>query len=280
MLLKYGSLKGIVKKIGIAAMVDSTISHFLDLFSKRFFRLNWMQYDFSDAVFHSKDIDRWSRYANILKEILDIKEKGFSIMEMGSGGQGIFEILSPKRSDLAFFLFDVQKGAFKGLKGAHYVIGDGCRLPFRDKAFDIIVSADAVEHIPKSIRHNFFEEAKRVARKKIILTFPMQTNDGEFQGRKYDFIFQSIYEEIHGTKETNTAQHIEAFHPTLEEIKFAFPGAIITGYKNANIWLKYKVVQSKPFIGLFAGVLYYLFWKKNDDKPPYWGAITVSNSKS
>ena len=34
------------------------------------------------------------------------------------------------------------------------VVADGCHLPFIDKAFDVCVSVDTIEHIPKSIRPN------------------------------------------------------------------------------------------------------------------------------
>jgi ubiquinone/menaquinone biosynthesis C-methylase UbiE len=277
-ILQYGSLREIIKKNGVITIIDFAISNFLNLISKRFYRSNSANYGLSEAFFRSRGIDRWSRYMHVANEIQKNENKS-SVLDVGAGGQGISGFLSPKRSDLDFLLFDVRKDAFKGLKGAHCVVGDGCRLPFRDKAFDITVSVDAVEHIPKSIRHNFYKEAKRVTRKKIILTCPMQSSDGEFQGKKYDIIFQSIYEKNYGAKEPNTAQHIEAFHPTLEEIKWAFPDSIVYGYKNVDIWLKYMVISSKPLIGLFCGMLYYLFWKKNDDKPPYWGAIIAAGPK-
>jgi len=212
----------------------------------------------------------------VANEIQKMKTKS-SVLDIGSGGLGISGFLSPERSDLDFSLLDVRKDAFKGLKGAHCVVGDGCRLPFRDKTFDIVVSVDTAEHIPKSIRHKFYEELKRVCKKIIIITCPLQSNNGIFQGKKYDIIFQYLYEKNYGDKEPNTAQHIAAGHPTLEEIKVALPDSAIYGYKNCDIWLKYMLFSPKPFIGLFCGLLYYLFWKKNDNKPPYWGAIIVSN---
>jgi ubiquinone/menaquinone biosynthesis C-methylase UbiE len=143
---------------------------------------------------------------------------------VGSGGQGIFGFLSPLRRDCDFFLLDVRKDALKGLRRAHPVIGDGCRLPFTDKAFDIIVSIDTTEHIPKFIRHSFYEELKRAHKKKIIITCPMQSNDGLFQGKKYDIVFQYFYKKEKGIEEPNTAQHIASDHPTVNEIKEEFPG--------------------------------------------------------
>jgi len=276
-LLKYGSLKEIIKKNGVITIVDFAISNFLDLMSKRFYKFNSADYRLSEAFFRSRDIDRWSRYAHVANEIQKIKGKELSVLDVGSGGQGIFGFLSPLRRDCDFFLLDVRKDALKGLKKRQAIIGDGCRLPFRDKAFDVIVSVDTVEHIPKSLRHNFYKELKRVCKKRIILTCPIQSSDGIFQGKKYDITFQYLYERNYGVRETNTAQHIAAGHPTIEEIKKALPHSTIYGYKNCDIWLKYMLFSPKPFLGLFCGLLYYFLWKRNDDKPPYWGAIVVSN---
>jgi len=279
-LLKYGSLIGIIKKNGVIVIIDFAISNFLNLISKRFYRSNRANYGLSEALFRSRDIDRWSRYIHIANEIQKNVNKKSSVLEIGSGGLGISGLLSSERNDLDFFLLDIRKDAFTDLKGPHCVVGDGCRLPFRDKSIDIVVSVDTLEHIPKSLRHNFYKESKRVCKKKIIVTCPLQSSDGVFQGKKYDIIFQSLHQKNFGVKEPNTAQHIEAWHPTLEEVKWAFPDSTIYGYKNVNIWLKYMVISRKPIIGLFCGILYYLFWKKNDDKPPYWGAIIVSNPKN
>jgi len=162
------------------------------------------------------------------------------------------------------------------LRIVYPVIGDGLNLPFRDDVFDIVVSIDTVEHIPKPIRLNFYRELKRVCKKKVILTCPIQSDDGTFLGKTYDIIFQSFYERTYGVKEPNTAQHIVAGHPTLEEVVTAFSAPQIYGYKNCDIWLKYMLFSCKPFIGIFCGLLYYLFWKKDDNKPPYWGAMVVS----
>jgi len=281
-LLKYGSFKEIIKKNGVITIIDFAISNLLNLISKRIYRSNSSDYGLSEAFFRSRGIDRWSRYVHVVNEIRKIKA-GNSVLEVGSGGRGISEYLSSLDGirNYELFMLDIRKDAFKDLKRVrpkvHPVIGDGCRLPFRDKAFDVVVSVDTIEHIPKPTRHNFFKEFKRVCKKKIVITCPMQCSDGIFQGKKYDITFQYLYETKYGVKEPNTAQHIAAGHPTIEEIKKALPHSTIYGYKNCDIWLKYMLFSSKPFLGLFCGLLYYFLWKRNDDKPPYWGAIIVSD---
>ena len=243
--------------------------------SKRLYKPNSTNYGLSEAFFRSRGIDRWSRYVHIVNELRITNGKGLSVLEVGSGGKGISGFLSSLEWD--YFALDIQKDALRDLKKSHKVVGDGCRLPFKDKAFDIVISVDTAEHIPKTIRHNFYEELKRVHKKKIVVTCPMQSNDGLFQGKRYDLTFQYFYQKEKGIEESNTAQHIASDHPTLNELKKEFPSSKICGYKNCDIWLKYMLFSLKPLIGLFCGLLYYLFWKKNDGKPPYWGAIIVAN---
>jgi ubiquinone/menaquinone biosynthesis C-methylase UbiE len=277
-LLKYGSLYELVRKVGIINIIDFAITTFINIISERFYRPRRTDYGLLEALFNPRSIDRWSRYTYVISDIQKLETMN-KILEVGSGGAGVTSFIS---QDYEIFLVDVQKDVFQGLKIAHSrmvhsIVGDGCRLPFRDKAFDAVISVDTVEHIPKLIRNNFYNELKRVCKKKVVLTCPMQSNDGIFQGKNYDMAFQYLYERNYGVKEPNTAQHIAAGHPTLEEIKREFSDPEIHGYKNCEVWLKYMLFSRKSLVGLFCGLLYYLLWKKDDNKPPYWGAIVVSN---
>ena len=275
-LLEYGGFREIIRKNGVLTIIDSVISGFLNSMSKRFYQPNGACYGLPEAFFRSRDIDRWSRYAHIMNEFRKTNGQEFSVLDVGSGGPGIHIFLSSLKSSHVFLL-DIQREVLKGLKGVHRVVGDGCRLPFKDKTFDIVVSVDTAEHVARSIRHSFYGELKRVHKEKIIITCPMQSDDCLFDGKTYDILFQHYYKEKRGIEEPNTAQHIASSHPTVSEIKKEFPNSTIRGYKNCDVWLKYMLFSGKPFIGLFTGLLYYLFWRKDDNKPPYWGAIVVSN---
>jgi ubiquinone/menaquinone biosynthesis C-methylase UbiE len=259
-LLKYGSIKEIIKKRGVLVIIDSAIQMFMDLASKRLYRPSSTNYGLQEVFFRSKCIDQFERYACAVNEIQKMGSK-VSVLEIGAGGEGISHF-SNHLEKCDFFLLDVRKEVFTSLSKKQAIIGDGCSLPFRDDTFDVIVSVDAVEHIPKSIRHSFYTELQRVCKKRLVITCPLQSNNGVFQGEKYDIVFQHFYEHDHGVEEPNTAQHIASNHPTLEEINRELNNPAICGYKNCNVWLKYVLFASKPFIGFFCGVLYYLFWKK------------------
>ena len=54
-----------------------------------------------------------------------------------------------------------------------YVCASGLDLPFADGSFDVVVSCDALEHVPARDRPRFVAELARVARRYVLLTAPM-----------------------------------------------------------------------------------------------------------
>jgi hypothetical protein len=55
---------------------------------------------------------------------------------------------------------------------ANLVLGDGARLPFRDRAFDVVCAFDTLEHVPPPMRDAFVDECARVARSYVVLAGP------------------------------------------------------------------------------------------------------------
>ena len=54
-----------------------------------------------------------------------------------------------------------------------YCQGDVCKLPFRDKSFDIVLCMELLEHLDKINGEKLLGEAERVAKKQIILSTPV-----------------------------------------------------------------------------------------------------------
>lgn len=52
------------------------------------------------------------------------------------------------------------------------LLADASCLPFRDNSFDCISAVELLEHLPKEKGHQFLEEVKRTARKKVVLSTP------------------------------------------------------------------------------------------------------------
>ncbi len=60
-----------------------------------------------------------------------------------------------------------------------YVRGDGAALDWPDASFDLVVSCDTLEHIPRPRREAFWRELLRVARHGVILLAPFGTPEVE-----------------------------------------------------------------------------------------------------
>ena len=62
------------------------------------------------------------------------------------------------------------------------------KLPFKDKEFSVVCAIDVFEHVPQNKRHFFLEELLRVARDRVLLSFPVGTKrhiEYEFQIQKW-----------------------------------------------------------------------------------------------
>jgi SAM-dependent methyltransferase len=98
------------------------------------------------------------------------------------------------------------------------VIGSGLSLPFQKNTFDIIVSLDVMEHIPKSGRQEFIEELLRVARTGIIFCAPYGSPAHETVER--DLLATLEKDHIH---DRMLAEHVQFGLPTVEEIAHYLP---------------------------------------------------------
>lgn len=65
--------------------------------------------------------------------------------------------------------------------GMRFVVADGCRLPFRDQAFDVVHSSAVIEHVGSFARQcAFVRECCRVARRTAFITTPNRWFPVEF----------------------------------------------------------------------------------------------------
>jgi hypothetical protein len=94
-----------------------------------------------------------------------------------------------------------------------YVKGDGTALQFDDASFDLVVSADTLEHIPVTQRRNFWRELLRVARYGVILLAPFGTPEVE---AVEDLLFAYIKADL-GAEQEQLKEHREYGLPVLDE---------------------------------------------------------------
>lgn len=124
-----------------------------------------------------------------------------------------------------------------------YVQGDGTQLPFKDNAFDVVVSSDVYEHIPQDLRREFVENLTRTAKHFVILGAPFYSRNNELAEQ---ILFEYIRIVLHSEHE-QLKEHIENHLPDanqlkrlIEENKLNFT-SIDSG--NINNWLLLMMIK-------------------------------------
>ena len=84
-----------------------------------------------------------------------------------------------------------------------YVRGDGRGLSFADRSFDLVVSCDALEHVPAADRPAFWGELLRVARHGVILAAPF----GEPEVVAAEALLQAYIQAELGLAQPQLAEH-------------------------------------------------------------------------
>lgn len=91
----------------------------------------------------------------------------------------------------------------------------GQSLPFKDNSFDVVVSIDTIEHIPKIMRLDLCKELLRVAHKGIVLCAPFGTSEHLEYEKEVLSTIDSHASEIR----RYLAEHVKYGLPTPEEVK-------------------------------------------------------------
>jgi len=106
------------------------------------------------------------RYSKIIEKNPDLFDETVSILEVGSGNFGISAILKRK-----VFALEPE---FTGPVGEWLmpVTGSVLHSGFTDRLFDYVVCVDVLEHLSKEDRHLALQEMTRIAKKKVLLSFP------------------------------------------------------------------------------------------------------------
>jgi len=75
-------------------------------------------------------------------------------------------------------------------------------LPFRDASFDVVVSLDTFEHIPRDLRQNFITELIRTAKRYVVIGFP----EGS-AAEKHDAAMEKYFTRQHGAPHPYFVEH-------------------------------------------------------------------------
>lgn len=255
--------------------VDSIICYINDILRLKLYHWTRDDFGFMEALFWARDISLYLRYSKIMAHLQDKislnSVSQITVLEVGSGGPGISNFLKycafKNKCDLT--LADTDYNALSRVKSEKTAVIHGDCLPFESNSFDVVISVDTLEHIPKDKRAKFITELKRVTKKTVLLHSIAHDPDMHFLARDADQKFQNWYIKKFGKPHRWAAEHLKIDSPTIQEINDVLPGALITGTQNINTWFDCITFCEKPLVGFFAGFMYIAKWKKKDNSPPF-----------
>jgi hypothetical protein len=280
MLDRHGGVGGILRKYGIVRVLDGGLREAWESSGMRILhrlgRGPERSYGWLEGLL-SPTGDYWIRYTQVIAALRQLPSGGpRSVVEVSSGGRGGLAWALPG-AKLNICLVDWSTRLLSDTRGgkAWRVCADACRLPFADESFDAAVSIDTVEHLPRSLRAPFVKELKRVAKQAVVLTCPLQSDDGVFSAREADLGLHRQIQDRNGVQPEWLMEHIQQGHPTEEELSGLLPGAQITGSENCQTWLRFASLNQRVLLWLFAGLFYSSVLRKQEENPPYRRGLLV-----
>lgn len=110
------------------------------------------------------------RYLPVVAMLDDLRAR--RVLDVGSGwhGLGWYRSGLVVQTDLDF-AGEPPRGA--PVADVRYVCASADRLPFKDGAFDFVVSLDLIEHLPADLRGVAVQELIRVASRGVLVGFPV-----------------------------------------------------------------------------------------------------------
>jgi tRNA (uracil-5-)-methyltransferase TRM9 len=118
------------------------------------------------------DLSR-SRPSQLKIKLISFAAAGSEVLDIGCGNGVLFPFFSEKSAfysgvDIAENLIDIARERYAAeIEGgrAKFITAEATELPFKDSAFDFVVSFAVLHHIPSDLlRRKFFDEIRRVLR--------------------------------------------------------------------------------------------------------------------
>lgn len=180
------------------------------------------------------------------KKIGSFIKNGETVLDVGGAANHLSQFAKPGKIITANLLGSSENSD---------MIIPGDKLPFKNNSFDVVCSIDVLEHLPKKDRARFVKELERVAKKRIIMSFPIGTT----QHKAYELQTQK-WLESKKKDVTYLKEHIKFGLPTKDEILKITKGQktamIYSGNINVNKFL-FRLFMFDPNIKILRKVIYY-----------------------
>lgn len=117
----------------------------------------------------TESFDRFGRYSHVweFRQTIPIPA-GARILDVGDPYGVIGRLFPADHTASVDFLVE----PFDGDAGHSHLVGSGTALPFATSSFDLVVSHDALEHVPADLRLAFLDELVRVSRGPVLVVAP------------------------------------------------------------------------------------------------------------
>ncbi len=123
-------------------------------------------------------LDPWLRYQPVMSVLGETERASRRLLDAGSGNAGLAYFLHRPVVGLDIRFSSAEMRAFSS--PLEPVLGSIVELPFRDAAFDAVVSMDTLEHLPASKRPKAVRELLRVSKDLVVIGFPYGEASSEY----------------------------------------------------------------------------------------------------
>jgi len=227
--------------------------------------------------------DRYARYGALARAITANLGPGrHHALDVGDNS-GYLRAFAP---DLDVVSVD-REGNDRPLEGTRLVLGDGARLPFPDGSFDVVVSCDALEHVPPVHRGGFLQELIRCTRDLVVVAAPFDT-PGVAGSEE---LVRRFVGAVTGAPQPQLGEHAEHGLPSLDstERTMGAAGMRVVSLGNGNLqdwvlgmFVKHQVVGRGGFLDLDIGfdVFYNMALQDRSQVGPYYRHLVIGRRSS
>lgn len=93
---------------------------------------------------------------------------------------------NPKKGKRRILTLNVTRDYNKNRKPDLYY--DGLHIPFKENEFDVVTSVDVFEHMPEADRKIVLQEMIRVAKKRVLITFPFKSTKRDLEEEVLSYV--------------------------------------------------------------------------------------------
>jgi hypothetical protein len=127
----------------------------------------------------------------------------------------------------------------------NYVLASGLSLSFGDKAFDLVVSCDTLEHVPSASRCAFVDELLRVTDRYLVLIAPF---DGSLTRQAEQYLHQ--YLTVQGIHNQQLQEHLAYGLPSADSLRISLKerGLVAVDLPDGYLpyWLTMMLIKHTP----------------------------------